>query len=367
MPHPEVDNQTPFAFEPLFVADEDGRPIVAPILKATYEIGEGGALELADEQLPVDFAGSPWGEPGESSYRYEPETAFVKPATDVALVGSAYAPRRNTTQLDVLIQVGPISQIARVTGERRWEKRFIGTRASDPEPFETMPLTWERAFGGFDPAPKDLEKPDFEPRNPVGCGYRAKRAAFEEGAPLPNLERPDDPMTGFRSRPEPIGFGFTAPNWEPRSRFAGTYDERWQKQRSPLLPLDFDRRFFSAAAPGLTAPGFLRGDEDVLVVNASPEGRLHFALPGLAPPEFRLDIRIGEPVLLTGTLDTVIVDLEVRKLILLWRAFTTLREGPLDVSSLEVRVANAPQRRNQAELGDPVSDNVVPLFGRAVA
>ncbi|WP_281255421.1 DUF2169 domain-containing protein [Cystobacter ferrugineus] len=41
----------------------------------------------------MSWSGESWGKPGESSYKYEPEGAFIKPATDVALIGHAYAPR----------------------------------------------------------------------------------------------------------------------------------------------------------------------------------------------------------------------------------------------------------------------------------
>jgi hypothetical protein len=255
-----------------------------------------------------------------------------------------------------------VSQIARVTGERRWEKRFVGSRAGQPEPFETIPLIWERAFGGFEPDPGDPEKPDYEQRNPVGRGFRAKGASLIEGSMLPNIERPDDPMTHHRSRPEPVGFGFTGPSWEHRIRFAGTYDERWTDSRSPLLPLDFDRRFFSAAAPGLTTGAYLRGDEDVLAVNASPEGRLHFRLPGLDAPEFLLSLRGSGDTTVVGNLDTLIVDLESRVVILIWRALHALRDGPLDVSAMRIRVANAPERLGSEAAPTAAPDNVVSMF-----
>ncbi|MGH0034599.1 MAG: DUF2169 family type VI secretion system accessory protein [Myxococcota bacterium] len=363
MPHPEIDNRTPFVFEPLFASDEEGRPIVTPLLKATYDIGAAGELSLAEEQRPIEFAGVPWGAPGESSDRYEPEVAFAKLSTDVVLIGSAHARRPGTTQLEVLFQVGPVTQIARVVGDRHWTKRLVDARPSDPEPFEKVPLVWERAFGGREPDPQDPERPELEPRNPVGCGFRARRAPIEEGAPLPNIERPDDPIRSHRSRPEPVGFGFTSPHWEPRRGFAGTYDERWERERFPLLPLDFDRRFFSAAAPGLTTPGPLRGDEPVRVVNASPEGRLEFPLPGLAPPELRLALRAGGCETLRGCLDTVIVDLEDRKLMLLWRTCTTLRDGPHDVQAFEIGMENAPEASASSEADPDATDYdvVIPL------
>src|SRR5690349_13744298 len=60
MGHPEIENQTPFAFAPVFLADEEGRPQLVTIVKATYAITDDG-LVLAEEQAPVNVAGEPWG------------------------------------------------------------------------------------------------------------------------------------------------------------------------------------------------------------------------------------------------------------------------------------------------------------------
>ena len=118
------------------------------------------------------FAGEPVGEPGECSYRLEPEMAFVKPATDVVLVGHAHATRPRTTSVDVELSVGPLRKRAVVTGDRHWSKGLLGPRASDPEPFETIPLVYERAFGGWDRSRDDEAKHTYDRRNPVGVGYR---------------------------------------------------------------------------------------------------------------------------------------------------------------------------------------------------
>ena len=104
MGHPEIDNQTPFVFEPLFLADEEMRPIVVTLVKATFDIGSEGEVELAEEQRPFCAEGEPYGEAGESSYRLEPETAFEKPATDVVLVGHAHAPAGGVAQMQIKIR-----------------------------------------------------------------------------------------------------------------------------------------------------------------------------------------------------------------------------------------------------------------------
>jgi hypothetical protein len=93
MGHASIENETPFAFEALFLADEEGRPLLVTVIRATYSIA-GRQLVLAEPQGKVPVAGELFGEsPATSSWRFEPETAFAKPATDVVLIGHAYAPR----------------------------------------------------------------------------------------------------------------------------------------------------------------------------------------------------------------------------------------------------------------------------------
>ncbi len=344
MGHPAIENETPFAFEPLLVADEEGRPIVAPIVKATFLVSAEGVLELADEQVGVDFAGSHHGKPGESSLRFEPETAFMKPATDVVLLGHAVAPRGRTRQMRVGIRVGPVQKSALVTGDRHWESRFFGSRASEPEPFARMPLIYERAFGGWDRTPENPEHHDFEPRNPVGVGLKAKKGKLADGAPLPNIESPAERLESPGGRPAPVGFGFVAPDWQPRLALAGTYDELWTKKRSPLLPKDFDRRFFNAAAEGLVTTEPLKGDEKVVAIGVTPEGRWEFRLPAIEAPRCLLATTADADQELVTNLDTVIVDSDERRLTLIWRTFTTLANGPHDLRALRITCANAPAR-----------------------
>src|SRR5688572_23592935 len=107
MGHPAAENRTPFAFAPLFLADEETRPLLTVVIKGTFVIGQDGRCQRADEQLPLNTGGELWGEPETSSYRYEPEVAFFKPATDVVLIGHAWAPRAGTTEGNVGVKVGP--------------------------------------------------------------------------------------------------------------------------------------------------------------------------------------------------------------------------------------------------------------------
>lgn len=335
MGHPAVENGTPFAYEPVFVADEEGRPLLVAVVKGTWDLVPGG-LALAEQQEPVLLAGLPWGDPATSSWRHEPEGGWLKPATDVVLVGSAVAPGPGTREMLVAIQVGPVKKGVRVVGDRVFFKSLLSVGMSDPVPFESVPLLWERAYGGWDRSHPDERKHTCEYRNPVGVGFRASGSRFEEGLRCPNLEDPARPFRGWGDRPPPAGFGFVSPSWEPRRSLGGTYDEAWQKDRAPLLPKDFTRRFLSAAPAGLVAPGYLRGDEPVVVAGVRAEGGFSFRLPGGAPPLVKV-VRPGqEDVTIETRLDTVIVDTDAGKLFVLWKGEQVLRREPTEVGTMIV-------------------------------
>lgn len=341
MPHPRLDNKTPYVVEPLFFDDEDGDPVLVVVAKATFELQAYRQLALLEEQPGLDLAGTCYGEDPETScYRYEPEVAPFKPATDVVAIGHAHATRPQTTAVDVGLQVGPLRKVARVFGERAWYRSVADFLLTPPRPFERMPITFERAFGGWDRSSPDPAHHACEPRNPVGRGFHGRHAVEHKDDLAPNVEDPQHLIREHRDHPAPVSLGFTSPHWHPRASLAGTYDEVWDQTRKPRLPRDFDLRYFNAAPAGLVAAGYLRGDEGVQSVGLSPRGELRFALPGLPPPRMRAFL-VGRPEPeLAPRLDTVILDFDELRVTLLWRCRTKIPEGPHDVREI---VAESPE------------------------
>jgi hypothetical protein len=265
---------------------------------------------------------------------FEPQVAIAKPATDVVLHGHACAIGSGTTESLVGIRIGPVQKMAKVFGDRWLVRRPGFSSITKPAPFERIPIVYEFAFGGTDKRSSDSERHRAEPRNPVGLGFRATPDADE--VQLPNFEDPQCLIRSLADAPAPAGFGFVAPHWQPRLAYAGTYDAAWNRSRRPLLPKDFDRRFFNAASLGLVAPGHLRGDEPVLVIGTTPQGRVEFRLPGVPPPACVVELRGRKRVGLQTVLDTVIVDTDARTVTLTWRANISVRNGPHDVASMEL-------------------------------
>lgn len=341
MTYQGLKNHTAFTAEPLLLADEQGRDVLVVLVKCTYHIQAQGKLVLAETQTPLCLAGEYWGEPGLSSLKYAPECAFNKTATDVALIAHAYAPKGTAvTALEVSLRVGPLYKTVRVIGDRLWHKSFMGMlgnswEMSPPQTFTTMPLVYERAFGGKDTTPEKPAQHEYEYRNTIGAGLIAKHSQHQQDIPLPNLEDPRALITDISDRPPPAGFGFITPDCQPRLNHAGKYDSAWQKTRMPLLPLDFNPQFFNAAHPELIAPGFLSGEEPVEIINAVPEGKLNFTLPG-DKPQVQLTLSGEDPLELEVTLDSVIINTDERSLMMLWRANANVYQRLYDIETVVV-------------------------------
>jgi hypothetical protein len=272
-------NNTPFAAERAFVRDQNGAEVWLVAVKGTFAIKSDGSTALAEKQVEVCLAPKYLGEPGKSSLAYETDLVHTKPGTDVILHGHAYAPAgKPVTSVDVMMNLGKISKTLRVFGDRFWELGLIDLKMTAPKPFVKMPIIYERAFGGVDQKSENPKKHRDERRNPIGTGF-AVTSEHLVGQRLPNIEDPQALISLWKKRHRPAGFGPIARDWSPRVELAGTYDEIWEKERLPLLPVDFDQRFYQCAPEDQQVPGYLRGGEAVELYNLSPEGLLRFTLP----------------------------------------------------------------------------------------
>ncbi|NBC18129.1 MAG: DUF2169 domain-containing protein [Bacteroidetes bacterium] len=281
----DVLNDTPLQHGFAFGLGPDRQPCISIVLKATFTIPEGSGepVSLAEEQLPITTAETYYDGNDKGSIRTESDAVPFKPRADVVLAGTAYAPQgRPATSVDVALRVGATRKVIRVFGDRQWlfpSRLVMVPVKSDPEPFQTMPLIYERAFGGF-----DRTAGSFCHQNHIGRGYIGEKDKDSVNEVyLPNLEDPADPIDSWDDEPTPAGFGCISPSWEPRAGFAGT--EEGMEQPHPLLGVaaDFELDFFNSAHPDLQVPGYLNGDEEVELMNVTPDGYRSFRLPGLAP------------------------------------------------------------------------------------
>ena len=320
----ELANKTEYTGGMVLLQDRDGRDLLVVIVKCAYFYNGSGDPIPAPEQVPVQMADSFYGNPGESSVRYESDLVPHKTGTDVVMLGNAYAPKNVARELDVSVRVGPLYKVCRVFGNRRWGTSLGMLSISDPDPFDRMPLIYERAFGGMDLSSPDEKEHESEKRNPVGCGFMASKSRRDaEQIPLPNIEDPRALIQTAQDRPQPAGFGFIGRHWQPRVTLAGTYDKKWMEERSPLLPLDFNERYFNGAHPDLIYGKYLQGGEPVEIVNASPGGPLRFFLPGKKPGIEIVSTSL-ERIRLEPVFDTLLLEPDQSRFVITWRASKTV-------------------------------------------
>jgi hypothetical protein len=171
--------------------------------------------------------------------------------------------------------------------------------------------------------------------NPVGCGFwlTDKHAADQ---PMPNLEWPEDRLQKLADRPAPACFGFVSPDWESRVALAGTYDAAWERDRMPLLPSDFDPRFFNCAPVALQSARHFAGGEPVRLSGLHADGERKFELPR---DRVWLDLLTPGDVLAThpALLDTVIIDSEAGRVQLVWRACVPAPEPLTRLQHVRIR------------------------------
>ena len=313
-----VINATAYAAERSWVQDKNANKIWLVVVKATFDIRPDGSCALADKQVPVLRMGRHHAEPANSSLLYEADLSGLKPCTDVLVHANAWAPGgKRASSVDVQLTAGPIRKRLRVFGDRVWERSIVGTLvASAPQPFASMPVTYERAFGGWDRRAGNPAEHRLESRNPVGTGFVASADGCA-GMRLPNVEAPDRLIGSWKDRPAPAGLNAIECHWSPRRELAGTYDDAWRKARFPLWAEDFNPRYNNCAPSDQQSEVFLRGGERVELVNLCASGQLAFTLPRIYP---FFETRFGsERVEHRGELCTVIVEPEAPRVIMAWQ------------------------------------------------
>ncbi|MBX3274196.1 MAG: DUF2169 domain-containing protein [Sandaracinaceae bacterium] len=294
-------------------------PSLTVVVKGTFDAAAGDPAPLAEEQVPATGEVY-WDDDAERSLRAPSDYPLLKPLGECFVTGKAWAPGgRPAPMVACSFRVGPVEKSFAVLGDRVWTKGLVRS-ISAPTPFTEMELRMERAYGG----------PGYAP-NPYGRG----RVEVDGELPLPNLEQPRALIAAPESKPDPVIVGALPMTWPERRRYAGTYDQRYMRERWPWLPHDFDWRFFLEAPPEQRLrEGFWRGDERIEIHNLHPSApSIRSRLPGIVPRVF-LDIerprqpRAFEEVPLE--LDMVTWDGAIGKLLLTWRGLVEVPSESLD-------------------------------------
>lgn len=265
----QIENDTSYPVAATGIVDPHGRLSWVVVVKVSYSLHPDGACELAPVQQPVLESPQLCGDGPTASLHRESELLASKPATDVVLLATAYAPDMQPVAfLQTELRIGRLRKALRIVGERELTRGFTGIlQPSEPLPFVRMPLVYERSYGGWDRRHEDPRHQRIVATNPAGRGILRT-----VGELLPNIE-------GIGGGPGAAGYGPIAAFWQPRLGYAGTFDARWYAEQRPLMPLDFDPRYHQYAPADQQFDPQLRGGEIIELINMSPSGYLRVEVP----------------------------------------------------------------------------------------
>ncbi|ROW36376.1 DUF2169 domain-containing protein [Citrobacter europaeus] len=392
----EFRNLTPFSVMQYAMDDKHNERHCVVAMKTGFRLiqdveGQWLAQLMENPVLPLCMEDEYAGEINKSPVLRESDLAPLKPACDIIVNGTVYAPDNiavpeMTAGLLMRSSTGEvlIDKKLRITGPRFYRQQPLTGQwyETEPEPFTSLQLNYHYAFGGecrieadsdyADRIPEEnrltdeqrREHPERDnpplahmacPVNPLGLGYT--QAWYLRACELREVEAPriiamNSPFTlkqftdclngngdWFAPEYQPAGFGVIGRAWLPRLPLAGTYDQEWLETQHPDLPDDFDFNYWNCAPDDQRIPFPLPGGEFVLT-GFRPEGDIRFSLPA---HEGRLLIRAmsGHRLPLPMLLDTLEINTDTLTVALTWRFLLPGNTPPVRVLEARYRTRSA--------------------------
>lgn len=287
-------NQTPYTAVAWDTLNHKGDLYGTALLKGCFSLKynevENGLLDMALITTELVTEDRYYGEPGQSSLRYESDFVPYKSGTDIIANAIARTPKKELltnwlcgVQIKDKKQTVQCEKILRVNGKRTWEKTLSGWKLSSPQPCNEVPIRYEYAYGGSCRKTNEdgevIEYLGLDERNPIGRGYLHKDDKCKQLL-VPQVENLDSPIKSPLDDYEPQGLGYIPRTWQPRRQLAGSYDEKWLAEKHPLLPDDFSTEHYRAAPPKQALKQYLKGGETVVLKHFSSESPyIRFKLP----------------------------------------------------------------------------------------
>jgi hypothetical protein len=267
---------------------------------------------------------------------------LAKPFTDLVVQGAACVPGgKQAERMVASVALGKTRKDLAIIGRRAITWVDGRPRIGHPEPFTTMPVTWENAYGGIDwrvevPGADALsstgipelalrtrfEHPGIYPRNPFGSGYLVKAGAVP-GLVAPTIEDPAEPITAERlvcgdpavwwRQPLPWCMDWTNPVMFPRACWFSPESDPWYPAPDDLSLPEVSRGMVSASFLHTRCPEggvdarFFQGASTGLVISRPAGGQI-LTITGMHPDMETLE------VVLPATKAEITFDIEGRHL-----------------------------------------------------
>ena len=319
-------NTTPFPAKLLSGSTGDREMVCIVAAKVTYSLQDGALVPVVPAQSWPVF---------EKPFVFEgvtlaAETDFRKKGIDVLVFGKAMALNGTPVrQMVAGVECGKMRHFAAVFGDRAWRRSLAGgIQASEPAAFAEMALTNDRAFGGKAIC-SGQELP--HPVNPDGKGFCMEKECAA-GTPLPNLERTDGLIQGWKDQPRPACF--FKPKGIPNMPAAKV------KDLMEVIPGIVESSFNQAVPEMVSKPE--EWGSTLRLAGFSVQGDILFPAPRLHGPTAHASIG-GRRSRFPSTLSTVVVLAPHRVLVATYLCLFRYLFSPLEKRSLELRWGEDPR------------------------
>lgn len=325
----DIINPTPYPHFYYIARDKTGRRFGVCIMRGYYSFSDDGKVTLCNEQPGPILSPVHYGDPCLSSVRFETDLAPAKPSGEAYIAdATAVAPdEKPSKKWGVSVTIGTASHSLTVTGPRRWVKRHRGDwQITNPDSCQSVDIRYELAYGGIWKG-GTAEEEVFQ-ENPVGVGFVGSCGSISEcEVAAPQIESSANPVEQIGRRYYPEGFGAINRAWLPRRELAGTFDDKWKKDKWPLMPNDFSNSYYSCSPLPLQLPRerFFRGDEECRLNGFHARQPFIFKLPDASDYCMFFNSSISKAIAYRYNLDTVLIQINERKISLVWRVQVELR------------------------------------------
>ena len=310
-----------------------GEECISLVTKRTYVMnGATGKADPADDQLPLRSMPVFVGDDPNKLLIADTEGWPYKLRTDVVVQGHVYG--NGARRVDAAVVVGGARRDLTVSGDRQCSRTTGGRIVfSEPEPFDKMPLGYDRAYGGYDAGSEAAHPNLFEligpslpagtdpkiyslcgyPRNRHGRGYYLSSSTTPiDEVQLPNIEAPEDllvperlvvadPLAWWR-QPVPAGVSWLHGSYIARCVYMGV-KPFWQPLPDDLP--EFERGYLSREARGIDVTredpavfGVQSGGSLGLQLSHVGEGSV-IRLVGMHPERQTADVEVPAPPTIT--------------------------------------------------------------------
>ncbi|MBK8254294.1 MAG: DUF2169 domain-containing protein [Polyangiaceae bacterium] len=276
---------------------ENGQLSVVAIVKASFSFEHHRAMSLAPPEPIVTREIHRMNNPTRSVVATSDLVPRL-PGVDVLFMGQAYTTGANNDRVTARLQVGRGEEVL-------LDKKILvlgDAKGSTILPFRSIPLVYEKAYGG----------PGYR-ENPLGTGVLA-------GDPPPNLVDPN-------GEKKAVAFAPIARTWPARSSLITAEVRTGLDGPICEVPPGFDYKYFHSAPPDQRLSNLL-GDEWVVLENLNPHHpTLHLFLPS-AQGMVKLVGR-ESPRVFSLRADTLRIDGDSQKCAIVWRNSFRIQESEL--------------------------------------